>query len=130
MTDDSNKNKRDFGKENETIFYWVKIVIGICLLIPFLMSQPWRERGCFLNENYYLSLEFKGKVKEKYIDKKNHSYQMVRFEDEKNVSIMHKYYSKIEIGDSICKLKNSFDLLIVKSNSKLVLDYRMICNEE
>lgn len=128
----SRNKKRDFEKENEKIFQWISgifTLIGLTLFLIFV--QPWRGRGCYLNENSIFEKEFKGKVIEKFIDYPNHATESVRFINNQKIGLLRgEYFDNIEIGDSIHKVKNSFKLEIHKKDDLVEMTYKLPCKEE
>lgn len=123
--------KRDFNKENDTIFKWIGGVMSLIIFLLFLSSQPWRQRGCFLNENSIYQKEFKGKIIEKFIDYPNHATESIKFDKSTKIGLIRgEYYKIIELGDSIHKVKNSFKLQIHKADTIIEMIYKLPCKEK
>ena len=128
----SKNRKRDFEKENEKIFQLISGIFTLTALTFFLIFvQPWRGRGCYLNENSIFQKEFKGRVIEKFIDYPNHATESVRFITNQKIGLLRgKYFDSIEIGDSIHKVENSFNLEIHKKGKLIEMTYKLPCEEE
>lgn len=130
MNQGNQKKKRDFDKENDNIFKWIGGFISLIIFILFLSSEPWRERGCFHNENSIYEKEFMGVVIEKFIDYPNHATESVRFTPQRKIGLLGGgYYDNISVGDSIHKVKDSFKLKIYKKDTMILMTYKLPCKE-
>jgi hypothetical protein len=126
------RKKRNFDEENDKIFQKVSGVFTIIAVVLFLYNvEPWRGRGCYLNENSIFQKEFKGRVIDKFIDYPQHATESVRFSPKSKVALLRgDYYNEIEIGDSIHKIENSFKLEIHKRDTSFEMTYKLPCEEK
>jgi hypothetical protein len=112
------------------IFFWVGTIISSIVLILLLFNEPWRDRGCFLNEFVYEDF-FAGEVVEKYINYEYSAAPTLILKSEEEVPLIKRgYYEKISIGDSIVKIKNSFSLEIHKDEHIINMTYKYLCDED
>lgn len=124
------KKKRDFEKENDRMFGWARGIVFVIILILFLQNEPWRDRGCYLNEYSIFERSFSGKVIRKYIDYRYSATPTLTLTPNSKTPIMKgEYYEKIEVGDSVSKMPNSFLLEIHKLDTVIYCEYKYQCNE-
>ena len=125
------KNKIDFNEENNKIFNWVARVMFLIIISLVLINQPWRNRGCYLNEKSIFEREFKGRVIDKFINYSDHANETLTFNSNRKVALLRgAYYKNIAIGDSIHKIKNSFKLEVHKSDTIILMIYKLPCDEQ
>lgn len=74
------------------------------------------------NINYFLDLEFKGRVLEQFTDKKDHGAQKFKLSDN---NVISAYYpnqnSQLKINDSVVKKRNSVYIMVFR-NKKYLFD--------
>ena len=112
----------------------ILIGIKICVIAPILYlaisTEPWRDRGCVLNETTRFVESFSGTVTNKYIDRKNHSFKTVVFKDGTKIAIINpELYGSIETGDSLEKKVNTFVVDVYKRDTIISLVQKQLCGE-
>lgn len=67
---------------------------------------------------------YSGVVSEKYIDKSEHSTPMLKFTNNKVISLENSFWDLVEVGDSIVKIKNQVQIKVYRNNNVIqVFDY-------
>ena len=109
-------------KENK-----IKLIGLIILVIVFVFIAN------YLNVNkdfYHRMLEqrkeesYSGVILEKYIDKSEHSTPMLKFTNNKIISLENVFWNQVNVGDSIVKMKDEAFITLYKKDSLSVkFDY-------
>ncbi|MGY6650214.1 hypothetical protein [Wenyingzhuangia sp. IMCC45574] len=103
--------------ENKNIVLVISVLI---VFIFFLIGNEYTFEDRVLKKA--LNKNYRGVIVEKYIDYENHAIPKVVLKDKREVIIYKKIYDKIELGDSISKLKGSFKVYLYKQKRKIVFD--------
>jgi hypothetical protein len=70
-----------------------------------------------------LDLEYNGIIKNKFIDKFEHSWPVIVLDNDKKIYIPDNIYQKINIKDSIFKRKESLLIMVFRDSKIIKLSY-------
>jgi hypothetical protein len=109
---------------------YLKKILGFCvfLILVFLMIkfEDYSHKR-FLEK--YKKEKFEGKILRKYIDRKQHNYQMLviqKKEGQDSSSYSNDssgFWDFIEIGDSIIKIENSNEIKVVNKDTSFFISF-------
>ena len=113
--------------DNKKIINSVLFVLIAALLFFLFYKLAYKRDILFLlKENYKNEIEFdyKGIIEEKYVDKQNHNSPFVKFTNGEAMAISGVFWSKMQEGDSISKIKGDSIIQIFRQGKKIELDIR------
>lgn len=70
-----------------------------------------------------LDLEYNGIIKNKFIDKFEHSWPVIVLNNEKKIYVPDNIYHKIQIKDSVFKRKESLLIMVFRDSQTIKLSY-------
>jgi len=113
-----------FLKEN--IFKLILLTIGVVVLLfasnYFTVNKKFYERMMEERIERYYS----GIVIAKYIDESDHSTPKLKLTNNSVISLENTFWNKVEIGDSIVKIKKQRLITLYKKNNQIVIfDYNI-----
>jgi len=99
------------------------LTIGICLFLVFKFIYK-KDIISMMKENYNLEIEdsYNGKIERRYYDKFNHNASMIEFVDNKSRGIHPYFWGKMQVGDSISKVKGDSIILVFRNGEKIILE--------
>lgn len=122
------------GTIKVNIFVFI-IFLGL-MIIGFYFVISKKSVLNILNENFKFNIEdqYNGIIIKKYADKVNHNSSMVEFSDGTNRGIHPYFWGKMEVGDSISKVKGDSIIQVFRNDEKILIEiapfYRKAIEEE
>lgn len=111
------------GKEKEgSIWFLIIFGAGIALLIYFQVYK--KDKLFYLREALTSNIEqsYNGVIEKKYADKMNHNSLMVRFTKENSIGLNGFFWDKVQVGDSISKVKGDSIIQVFRNGEKIILE--------
>jgi hypothetical protein len=116
------------NKENTIRLIGLALVVILFIFIANYFS---------VNKNLYhrmleqrIEESYSGVILEKYIDKAEHSTPMLKFTNNKVISLENIFWDQVSAGDSIVKKENEAYITLYKNNgSKIKFDYNDYFND-
>ncbi len=119
---------------------YFSLVLAIPVLTVLFAFAAYTQMTEFINrdecvyQESFKNREWNGKIIDKYLDKQNHSYQTLSIKNENGIYIIQDgilsefdNYERIQIGDSISKIKGELMAHLYKSNGKTELKSDFDC---
>lgn len=112
----------------------VVFFIGVLILLYFEVYK--KDLLYYLDKSYQVEIEdsYNGIIIKKYADKVNHNSSMVEFSDGTNRGIHPYFWGKMEVGDSISKVKGDSIIQVFRNDEKILIEiapfYRKAIEEE
>lgn len=112
------KNKKEEG----SIWFMVVFLVGIALLLYFQVYK--KDKLYYLEEALKINMEqtYQGVIQEKYVEKMNHNSRMIRFTDGTSIGVNGFFRGKMQVGDSISKVKGDSVIQVFRNGEKTVLE--------
>lgn len=110
-------------KEEGSIWFLIIFGLGIAVLLYFNVYK--KDTIFYLNKGYsgMVSNELSGVIKEKKIDNLDHNNSILIFTNQAVVKGMNGYFwGKLQIGDSISKVKGDSVIQVFRNGEKIVLE--------
>lgn len=110
------------GKNIREILKWgqyISMVIIPLIIIYIIVTADGRREKVILRQSY------DGMIAEKYVDSSNHmsSFIILRKEKRKKIPIYHNTtFFLLEVGDSVIKQQNSYDIKVIRKDSIFFLN--------
>lgn len=109
---------------------YLKKIIGFCvfIILIFLMTK-FTDYSHELFLKKFQKAKFEGKVVKKYIDTKQHNYQMLVIQKKEGRDSSYYdtdssgFYEFVEISDSIIKIENSNEMKIVNKDTSFFISF-------
>lgn len=118
----SKNNMEKNKKEEGSIWFLIFFSIGIAALLYFQVYK--KDVLYYLKNNFRFELEdsYKGTIKEKYVEKMNHNSPMIRFTDGTSIAMNGYFWGKLQVGDSISKVKGDSVIQVFRNGEKIVVE--------
>lgn len=99
------------------------LMIGLCFFLVFKFVFK-KDTSSIMRENYELQIEdyYSGRIKRKYYDKTNHNSSMIEFIGNKNKGVHPYFWGKLQVGDSINKVKGDSVIQVFRDGEKIILE--------
>ncbi|MGJ1203519.1 hypothetical protein [Sphingobacterium lactis] len=109
------------GKEG-SIWFLIIFGAGIALLIYFQVYK--KDKLFYLKEALTSNIEqsYNGVIEKKYTDKMNHNSLMVRFTKDNSIGLNGFFWDKVQVGDSISKVKGDSIIQVFRGEKKLYIE--------
>jgi hypothetical protein len=109
---------------------YLKKILGFCVFITliFLMDKFFELDHKRFLENYRRA-KFEGKVVKKYIDRKQHNYQMLVIQKKEGRDSTYYdtdssgFWDFVEIGDSVIKIENSNEIIVANKDTSFFISF-------
>ncbi|WP_353102342.1 hypothetical protein [Myroides odoratus] len=113
------KNKKEEG----SIWFMVVFLVGIAVLLYFNVYK--KDIVFYLNKGYsgMITKELSGVIKEKKIDNSDHNNSILIFTNQTEIKGINGYFwGKLQVGDSISKVKGDSVIQVFRNGEKIVLE--------
>lgn len=110
-------------KEKGSLWFLVIAVIGIALLLYFQVFK--KDTKYYLKKGYSGLIEnsFTGIIKTKEVDHDNHNNTVLVFSNGNKLEGLNGYFwRKMQIGDSISKIKGDSIIQVFRNGDKIILE--------
>lgn len=109
-------------KEEGSLWFLISFVCGIAVLIYFQVYK--KDISYYLENNYQIELEdsYNGIIERRFVDKSNHNSSMVKFKDGSERGIHPYFWGKMQVGDSISKVKGDSVIQVFRNGEKIILE--------
>lgn len=88
-------------------------------IIYIILNQDIKQQQLEINLNH----SYNGIIKNKFIDKFEHNWPVIVLKNNQNIYIPDNIYQKVEIKDSIIKVKNNLQVKIFRDSQEIELSY-------
>ncbi|WP_156305406.1 hypothetical protein [Sphingobacterium endophyticum] len=109
-------------KKEGSIWFLISFVFGIAVLIYFQVYK--KDISYYLENNYHFEIEnsYNGIIERRFVDKSNHNSSMVKFKDGSEKGIHPYFWGKMQVGDSISKVKGDSVIQVFRNGEKIILE--------
>lgn len=112
----------DKKKEEGSLLFIILAIFGIATLIYFQVYK--KDSLYYLKKNYALAIDenYNGVIEKKYVSKENHNSPTVKFSKGKAMGITGNFWGKMQVGDSISKVKGDSVIQVFRNGDKIILE--------
>lgn len=110
-------------KEKEgSVWFLIIFGAGIAVLIYFQVYK--KDKLFYLREAFTSNIEqsYNGVIEKKYVDKMNHNSPMIKFTSGKSIGVNGFFCGKMQVGDSISKVKGDSVIQVFRNREKIILE--------
>jgi hypothetical protein len=102
----------------------ILIVLGLCLLLVLMINMIQNNSESYLREKYLETNQrhYSGAIIDLLKERERPRYRDVRLSDKSVKKIPLLIYARLDVGDSIVKLKNSDSIIYIKKNGERIYD--------
>ena len=99
------------------------LMVGIILFLIYRFVLQ-KDLITTMQKNYQIEIEdsYNGLIERKFVDKKNHNSSMVEFIDGIERGLHPYFWGKIQVGDSISKVKGDSIIQVFRNGEKIILE--------
>ncbi|WP_448606228.1 hypothetical protein [Paenimyroides ceti] len=109
-------------KKEGSIWFLIVFFVGVGFLIYFQVYK--KDKLFYLKEALASNIEqsYAGVIEKKYVDKRNHNSPMIRFTNGESIGINGFFRGKMQVGDSISKVKGDSVIQVFRNGEKIILE--------